>query len=324
MPCLKVTGIIVRNPDFTVRVFRHEYFHRKVDCDTGRSDHPGRSSLRVAKDQELGRAHLKTRLFGLTAVIDQSKKLDILCGECFFNPFHRLVYRVVARYRDDAVIRFWCHEVSFCRLRIQGPRLAHRNQIDRHRQAERRQKYRDSDRQRRGTVNRRTAALQLVNQANVVPRTEYVHGDAQHDQARAKPERGSVRARLKTRLAALQRLQEQTEASHHKPKAHQRQTCSDPSEEGSFCSQVVGWAAGRSVCHPLTISGCLQDRKRFALLFSCARIWSMTATQAADAAAYGAWFHSRNRDGNWHVKCVRSSSRLCQPQHTKGTVGCGR
>ena len=75
MPCLNVTGIIVRNPDFTVSVFRHENFHRKVDCDTGRSDHPGRSSLRVAKDQELGRAHLKTRLFGLTAVIDQSNGL---------------------------------------------------------------------------------------------------------------------------------------------------------------------------------------------------------------------------------------------------------
>jgi len=86
MPCLKVTGIIVRNPDFTVRVFRHENFHRKVDCDTGRSDHPGRSGLRVAKDQELGRAHLKTRLFGLTAVIDQSKEFDTLCGKCFFNP----------------------------------------------------------------------------------------------------------------------------------------------------------------------------------------------------------------------------------------------
>ena len=111
-------------------------------------------------------------------------------------------------------------------------------------------------------VFRRTAALQLVNQANVVPRTEYIHGDAQQDQARAEPERGSVRARLKTLLAALQRLQEQTEASHHKPKAHQRQTCSDPSEEGSFCSKVVRWAAGRSVCHLLTISGCLQDRKR--------------------------------------------------------------
>lgn len=72
----------------------------------------------------------------------------------------------------------------------------------------------------------RTAALQLVNQANVVPRTEYIHGDAQHDQARAEPERGSVWARLKTRLAALQRLQGQTETSHHKAKAHQRQTCS--------------------------------------------------------------------------------------------------
>src|SRR5262252_5502854 len=74
MPCLNVTGIIVRNPGFTVRVFRHENFHRKVDCDTGRSDHPGRSGFRVAKDQELGRAHLKTRLFGLTAVVDQSEK----------------------------------------------------------------------------------------------------------------------------------------------------------------------------------------------------------------------------------------------------------
>src|SRR5215831_5631634 len=69
--------------------------------------------------------------------------------------------------------------------------------------------------------------------------------------------------RLKTRLAALQRLQEQTEASHHKPEAHQRQTCSDPSEEGSFCGKVVRWAGGRSVCHLLTISGCPQDRKRF-------------------------------------------------------------
>ena len=61
-----------------------------------------------------------------------------------------------------------------------------------HRQAERRQEYRDSDRQRRGTVNRRAAALQLVNQANVVPRTECINGNAQQDQARAEPERGSV------------------------------------------------------------------------------------------------------------------------------------
>jgi hypothetical protein len=102
-PRLNVGGTIVRNLDFTVRVFRHENF--KVDSDTGRSDHPGFSGFRVAKDQELGRAHLKTRLFGLTAVIDQSKEFDILCGKCFFNAFHRLVYQVVARYRNDAVKR---------------------------------------------------------------------------------------------------------------------------------------------------------------------------------------------------------------------------
>ena len=106
MPCLNVTGIIVRNPGSAVRVFRHENFHREADCDTGRSNHPGRSGLRVAKDQELGRAHLKTRLFGLTAVIDHRTEFDTLCGKCFFNPFHRLVYRVVTRYRNDALSGF--------------------------------------------------------------------------------------------------------------------------------------------------------------------------------------------------------------------------
>ena len=163
----------------------------------------------------------------------------------------------------------------------------------------------------RRDLDRRTTALQLVNQANVVPRTEYIHSDAQHDQACAEPERGSVWARLKTRLAALQRLQEQTEASHHKAKAHQRQTCSDPSEEGSFCSQVVGWAAGRSVCHLLTISGCLPDRKRFALLCPVpgSGRWPQPRRPPYRLVAH---VHSRNCDGNWCVKWVRSSSTFCQ------------
>jgi hypothetical protein len=32
----------------------------------------------------------------------------------------------------------------------------------------------------------------------------------------------------------------------------------------------------------------------------------MTATQAAAAPACGAWFHSRNRDGNWQVSAFEA------------------
>src|SRR5215469_9250423 len=61
----------------------------------------GVPAFELPKIKSLVGAHLKTRPFGLSAVIDRSKEFDILCGECFFNPLHHLVYRVVARYRDD-------------------------------------------------------------------------------------------------------------------------------------------------------------------------------------------------------------------------------
>jgi hypothetical protein len=55
---------------------------------------------------------VKAGAFGLTTVIDQSEEFDTLCGESVLNPFKRLVYRMAARYRDDAIVWFGCHESS--------------------------------------------------------------------------------------------------------------------------------------------------------------------------------------------------------------------
>ena len=73
---LQVIGRIVAEPDFAIRVFPHKRLERQVNGGAGSGKHQWSAPFRIAKDQQLRRAHFQASFFGFTAMIYERKNRD--------------------------------------------------------------------------------------------------------------------------------------------------------------------------------------------------------------------------------------------------------
>lgn len=76
---LKIFGIVVGEPDLSLRVLPGEGFEWEVDGGAGSGDHDGRAAFGIAEDEELGGAHFESGFGGFAAVVDEGED-----GDAFF------------------------------------------------------------------------------------------------------------------------------------------------------------------------------------------------------------------------------------------------
>ena len=109
MSLLYAVRAVVRNPNFPLAIFPNKDLQRQVDGNTRSSQHKRCASLWTSKNQQLGRKHVHSNLFRFSAVVDQRKQSDSLRLQNTLEPFHCLLYRVIAQLVDDSVICCRCH-----------------------------------------------------------------------------------------------------------------------------------------------------------------------------------------------------------------------
>lgn len=96
MSLLYVVRTIVRNPNFPIAIFPNKDLQGQVDGNTRSSHHKKCASPWTSKNQQFGWKHVNSNLFRFSAVIDQRKESDSLRLQNILEPFHGLLYRVIA------------------------------------------------------------------------------------------------------------------------------------------------------------------------------------------------------------------------------------